>query len=118
MNFDRFSADNSKPFHSHEYAKIANTSSMGATSAETFGQRYAVDRNRQFVKQYQHSELAHSVDGERPSSQLSDQQVDQYARRVSRRDFSVGNRPSPMRPVIPQRQKFSEPPGRNYNPYG
>lgn len=98
---DRFSRTE-KPFHSSGYAEVAQGVSMGSTNAQSFNERYRLERNRQHVQRYGNSHLANAP--LRRSNEMS----------VNRQGEPLSPRPI----TIPPRSHFSEPSGRNYNPFG
>lgn len=129
MKPNRFSNNVEKPFHSHTYAEVENGSAMGATSPETFSQRYQADRNRQHVARYNDSFVARSGHiREELNARLGVESTDftdvpTQPSRPDRQAYNVGgampssrvSRPS-ARLQVPRRG-YTEPPSRNYNPF-
>jgi hypothetical protein len=132
---DKFSGnDASKPFHSHTFADAASGQSMGSTNAQSFGQRRQLDQNRQMVRRYSESSVASS--GEHLRDELSkriEEPADtkhgkhHHKYRTTRQSFNAGGNAGVPRtpgtgsmgpkPVQIPKRNFSEPPGRNYNPF-
>lgn len=117
MNISKFVNDADKPFHSSGFAEVANGSQMGATSAESFDRRYQVDQNRKLVQKYRDSSLARTVVNRDIAGQRTDDSATQsqpsQTTKSSRQGFNATSAP---KLVIPPR-RFSEPKGRNYNPF-
>jgi hypothetical protein len=127
MNNSRFSNDNGKPFHSHTFAEAASGESMGATSAQSFGQRHQIDQNRRVVKRYSESFVA------TPGEHLKEELIrriespdvksghDKNKFKMNRQAFNAGEAPSGSRdgskPLQVPKRGFSEPTGRKYNPF-
>lgn len=107
------------PFHSSGYAKVASGDSIGASSAETFGQRRHIERNRRAVGRY-----GDSLIGRGHMRNLAQAQIDNPLRQSeagtetpSRQRFNSGNGiPNRGSVAIPKRT-FTEPSGRHYNPF-
>lgn len=125
MNINKFSENEDKPFHSHTFAEAANGSTFGATSAQSFGQRYQIDRNRKVVQRYSDSFVAssgHLREELKKRLESSDTQNDDKHRtsQATRQGFNAGEAASPpanVKPLSVPKRNFSEPPGRKYNPY-
>ncbi|HTJ72990.1 MAG TPA: hypothetical protein VL481_00165 [Verrucomicrobiae bacterium] len=124
MNNNKFSDDEAKPFHSHTFAEAANGSTFGATSAQSFGQRYQIDRNRKVVQRYSDSFVAssgHLREELKRRLESSDAQDDKHrSSQTTRQGFNAGEAASPpanIKPLSVPKRNFSEPPGRKYNPY-
>jgi hypothetical protein len=127
MNNSRFSKDNEKPFHSHTFAEAASGGSMGATSAQSFGQRHQIDQNRKVVKRYSDSFVA--LPGEHLKEELIKRIESPDARpghnkhkfKMNRQAFNAGEAPSTPRtgstPLQVPKRGFSEPTGRKFNPF-
>ena len=123
-----------KPFHSHGYARTANSDGIGAVSPETFAQRQQTHQNRQHVKGYADSLLANghhrtmSLRPERVTTEGTTAQAPEKAvTHQDRRGFSVGigtRKPQqhsvggarPTTAPAPRTPNFTEPRHR-YNPY-
>jgi|GEM_PF-2928004 len=126
-----------KPFHSHGYARAANSDGIGAVSPETYAQRQQTHQNRQHVKGYADSLLAnghHRTAGLRPDVVSSDtatttsmQTSEKAVTHLDRRGFSVGigtRKPQqrsiggvrPAAAPAPRTPHFTEPRHR-YDPY-
>jgi hypothetical protein len=110
MNKHIASDKNSKPFHSHGYAEVANGNSIGSTSSISFEQRQLIDLNRQLVDNYGRSNIGGLRSVVRPKKATD--------------DYISSNRAKPYR--VPERPinsdntgkiRFIEPPSRSYNPY-
>jgi hypothetical protein len=128
MKPNRFSNDADKPFHSHTYAEAENGNAMGATSPETFNQRYRVDQNRRHIAKYRDSFVASSGHiREELNARLGIHSSDpvpeppQTTAPGSRQAYNAGgvtprvvSRPGPLQ--VPKRS-YTEPPTRNYNPF-
>ncbi|HET8884503.1 MAG TPA: hypothetical protein VFM68_03460 [Candidatus Saccharimonadales bacterium] len=128
MYINKFIGDEeSKPFHSTHYAEAANEG-LGAASPQTFSQRTHIDRNRQSVRKYQHSILAHGHRRDshyqridivntpvRPEPKLPTEDNEPPSP-IDRRHGTQTPTHSYAKPVS-QRQNFTEPPKRGYNPY-
>ena len=119
-----------KPFHSHTFAEAASGSSMGSTSAQSFGQRHRIDQNRQVVRRYGESSVANSSvplreELYRRMDERPGHKHDKHKYRATRQGFNAGESPisgaqappSSRQMQVPRRN-FSEPSSRNYNPYG
>lgn len=107
--------DSKKPFHTSGYAEAAYGGSMGATSSQSYQARSAIDNNRQNVGKYHESSVAHNLKGRalgnnagRPTS-LNKRYVP-----PAERQRLLGGQSSP---VVAPRERFSEPTGRNFNPF-
>jgi hypothetical protein len=126
MNINKFSDSEDKPFHSHTFADAASGSTLGSTSAQSFGQRYQIDRNRKVVQRYSDSFVASSGHLreelkrriESPDASADDKQHKQQA---TRQGFNAGEAASSgtagPKPLNIPKRNFSEPPARKYNPY-
>jgi hypothetical protein len=129
MTINKFSNNiPEKPFHSHTFAEAASGESMGATSAQSFGQRHQIDQNRRVVKRYSESSVASP--GEHLKEELlrrietSDpkHRHNKHNYRASRQAFNAGEAPTGSgstgsKPLQVPKRNFSEPPGRKYNPF-
>lgn len=103
-----------KPFHSSGYAEVAQGTSMGSTNAQSFGERYRVNMNRQHIQRYSDSHLANA-----PFRRTVDSnEQDQNSSVTDRRRSVTQPKPIVIPPRTQQRPRFSEPTGRNYNPFG
>jgi hypothetical protein len=120
--------DANKPFHSHTFADAASGDLIGSTNAQSFGQRHQIDQNRQMVKRYSESSVASA--GERLKEELlkridsPDQPSGHHKHKyhMSRQAFNAGGAASTAprtaaKPLQVPKRNFSEPPGRNYNPF-
>jgi hypothetical protein len=118
MNISKFVNDADKPFHSSGFAEVANGSQMGATSAETFNRRYQIDQNRKLVQKYRDSNLARTVINRDTVGQRTDEAAPHAPQANAKSDTTRQkfNAVSTPRLVIPPR-KFSEPKGRDFNPF-
>lgn len=92
-------------FHTSGYAEVAHGNAMGATSAESFQRRRHLERNRTSVRRYGDSMIAGGHMGN-----------------VSRGRLAQGSRPNTSGRVAPltiskRSTGFSNPSGRNYNPF-
>lgn len=126
MNNNKFSDSQDKPFHSHTFADAANGSTFGATSSQSFGQRYQIDRNRKVVQRYSDSFVASSGHLreelnkrlESPDASVDDKH---HKHQATRQGFNAGGAPTPgstgTKPLNIPKRNFSEPPTRKYNPY-
>ena len=129
MKPNRFSNDAGKPFHSHTYAEAENGNAMGATSPETFSQRYQSDRNRQHIARYSDSFVARSGHiREELNTRLGTESADYtdmpaQASAPSRQAYNAGSAafsprvPRPGAQLQVPRRSYTEPPSRNYNPF-
>lgn len=127
MKPNRFSNDAGKPFHSHTYAEAENGNSMGATSPETFHQRYQVDQNRQHIAKYRDSFVARSGHlreelNRRLGVQSAPAEAPTQPDAPSRQAFNAGGittpkLPRPGGPLQVPKRGYTEPPTRNYNPF-
>ncbi len=52
--------DDTKPFHSSGFAKIASGDRLGSTASISFEQRQRIERDRRFVGSYQRSAIGQS----------------------------------------------------------
>jgi hypothetical protein len=110
--------DKSDHFHSSAYAKVANGSSLGSHSTQSFEERTSMEQNRRNVQRYGSSligqnhmrDTAHSEVGSESGIDRTRAPVTLPRRRVS------GVQRGSISPVAP-RQTFREPGGRGYNPY-
>lgn len=105
MNINRFANNDAGGaiFHSTGYAEIAHGSSIGSSSAESFGQRRHINRTRQSVRRYGDSMIA--------GGSMREAARPHFEANVPRTSARV-----PLRPTQPRRS-FTEPPTRGYNPY-
>lgn len=131
MTINKFSNNTpDKPFHSHTFAEAASGSSMGSTSAQSFGQRYQIDKNRRVVGRYTESFIAST--GERLKDELNRRMDapadggDTHGKRKyhpTRQGFNAGATPTAgpgtagAKPLQVPKRSFSEPPKRGYNPF-
>jgi len=102
---------------------------MGATSAQSFGQRHQIDQNRQMVKRYSESFVA------TPGEHLKEELIkriespetkpghDKHKFKMNRQAFNAGEAPSTSgtrdgsKPLQVPKRGFSEPTSRKYNPF-
>ena len=111
-------SNNKKPFHTSGYAEAAYGESMGATSSQSYRERSAIDNNRQNVGKYHESSIAHNLKGRTLGANQG-----RHPRVAGDRTMPAAGRSrqfggqSPLQPPAP-RERFSEPPGRGYNPFG
>ncbi len=115
MSIDNFIDPQNKPIqtplHSSAYAKVAQGDTVGSTNAQTFQQRQELHRNRQEVRHYGASMIA--------QGHMREETQMQQGVNPLRRPQRLGTPARPgVRPSLPPRQSFREPPGRGYNPYG
>jgi hypothetical protein len=94
-------------FHSNDLAKVAIGGTLGSTSAETFGRREGIERNRRAVQRY-----GSSMIGQGHMKEVAREQLDAGN---PLRQGGLGAR-GEIRSAIPPRG-FTEPPTRRYNPY-
>lgn len=133
--------------HLHSSGMVGNSSTIGATSAESFQQRQQVDQGRQFIRQYrdagvlytykraalQDTNLARPVtadekdDHKRHKKKLRSQSIPRSSR-IEHVATSRIDHPQTSRIDVPERTSmptagdrpvtnFKEPAGRRYNPY-
>ena len=99
--------DDVNHFHSSGYAEAAHGHSIGSTSAQSYGERAHIERNRQHVNSYGDSLIGARLGYSRPRS------ISSETPRVGRGQIAPPVRPNMSAPV----HRFTEPPQR-YNPYG
>jgi hypothetical protein len=113
--------DDSNYFHSNSYAKVAHGEQLGATSVQSFTERYRIDRNRKMVNRYHDSMVARkdSVVNGVTKSQANPLFGSESGRSsgVSRQDVNTTTPARPISASMPSRV-YREPPTRSYNPYG
>ncbi len=127
MNINKFSNDADKPFHSHTFADAASGSTLGSTSAQSFGQRYQIDRNRKMIQRYSDSFVAssgHLREELNKRMDVPDSSSDHkhHKFRATRQGFNAGETsaasgPTGAKPLSIPKRNFSEPPTRKYNPF-
>jgi hypothetical protein len=127
MNINKFSNDADKPFHSHTFADAASGSTLGSTSAQSFGQRSQIDRNRKMVQRYSDSFVAssgHLREELNKRMDVPDSSSDNKHRKfhATRQGFNAGETsaasgPAGAKPLNIPKRNFSEPPTRKYNPF-
>lgn len=104
-------SDKQNIFHSSGYARAAHGNQIGASSMQSFGQRYQLDRNRRIVQRY-HDSLVARGNGEvirKLTTIDTAQNVTQSPPDSStRRNATI---------IPPRPQAFKEPPSRGYNPF-
>lgn len=63
--------DNSKPFHSSGFARIANGDRVGSTGGDSYSQRQQIDNNRRIIYGYNRSVIGSAYSVLRAKSALS-----------------------------------------------
>jgi hypothetical protein len=118
MNIHKFGAQPEKPFHSNAYAQEANGESIGSTNAQTFGQRYHIERNRRAVRSYRDSYVGQGALQHRARTSNPLQRLDSGSARQSQNAKNPSTPLVPPRSSAPPRPTFKEPPTRGFNPFG
>jgi hypothetical protein len=121
MTPNKSADETDKPFHSHTFAEVANRASIGATSSQSFGQRYQINQNRMTISKYRDSYVA---SGDRIREELQ-RHTDNtsiadlpQSYGTTRRGYNTISKPSSItRSVQIPRRSFSEPSARKYNPF-
>ena len=103
----RFSPDDDglTPLHTSGYAHAANGQAMGSVSAQSYAERRQLERNRQHVRHYRHSNLGRGYGEIRPVT-IPPRAETERVQRLGR---------PPTTPIAP-RHTFHEP-AQRFNPY-
>ena len=101
--------DDSKPFHSHGYAQVANGDQIGSTTNISFEQRQIIDRNRLIINNYNRSAIGNAY-GVLRAKPVAGNPI----KRTSMRQRSQLQQHNSL-PAAPKR--FKEPQSRTFNPY-
>lgn len=101
--------DDSKPFHSNGYARVANGNRLGASAKVSFNQRQQINCNRQIIGGYSRSTTGSAYGVLRAKSVVKDATNRTGIRQRSslQQRNNIGARP----------RHFSEPSPQSYNPY-
>ena len=114
MAINKFTNEPDKPFHSSAYAEAANGGSIGATSSQSFQQRYEIDRNRRSINRYRDSHIAHGSGRDVGSRRIGTLNSSRRLQSDTPTRQQQNATPTPIRPL---RTSFNEPSMRKYNPY-
>jgi hypothetical protein len=101
--------DDSKPFHSNGYARVANGDQFGAVSNISFNQRQQIEYNRRVICGYNRSAIG--------SQYNSISRVKPVASGIMGRGSLVKKPSLQQRNTSAGPRHFIEPPARRYNPY-
>lgn len=96
-----------KPFHSSGYAQIANGGRIGSTDVTSYAMRRSVDNNRRKISPYQRSIVGNT------RSVIKAKQYKHVDFNNTNTEASTGRQAFNAK----QGLSYTEPQGRNYNPY-